>query len=96
MSAGPHADPGLPLDPMLDGSGALAEQPAAQAPDTRGLDERFPDPVPSASPATATRLSSTDRLEPDAYARSLVYSGVLGLAISLIGLSMMARRRRTW
>jgi hypothetical protein len=88
----------VPLDPMAGAPGWAGERPRPTgSPDTRGLDERFPDPVPPPSPAAAARLSSADApLEADTYGRSLVYSGVLGLAIALTGLAMMVRRRRTW
>ncbi|MEV4627506.1 hypothetical protein AB0J90_14570 [Micromonospora sp. NPDC049523] len=38
---------------------------------------------------------ATDRL-PDGYQRSLLYSGLLGLAIAAIGLTIVGRRRRLW
>jgi hypothetical protein len=70
---------------------------AAEAPDTRGLDERFPSSVPSATPATATRLSAGEpQGRPEGYERSLVVSGLLGLGIAVFGLTMVTRRRRTW
>ena len=48
-------------------------------------------------PGTTTTASAqdTDR-RPDGYQRSLVYSGLLGLAIAVIGLTMVGRRRRLW
>jgi hypothetical protein len=100
VEAGTQPGPGVSFDPMAAGPQGLGLMEAPQpteTPDPRGLDERFPDPVPTASPALATRLSSTDaRLEAAERGRSLVYSGSIGLAIALIGLGMMARRRRTW
>jgi hypothetical protein len=32
----------------------------------------------------------------DAFHRSLIYSGGLGLALAIIGFAMVARRRRSW
>ena len=71
------------------------------ATDTRGLDQRVPATVPSPTPDAAAqpaaRLASAAGHErPDWFARSLVYSGLLGLTIALYGLSMVLRRRRTW
>jgi hypothetical protein len=68
--------------------------------DTRGLDQRAPAAVPSPSPDApaqpATRLAAAGHERPDWYARSLVYSGLLGLTIALYGMSIVLRRRRTW
>ncbi|WP_326561937.1 hypothetical protein [Micromonospora sp. NBC_01796] len=46
-------------------------------------------------PHTTGPGQATDRL-PDGYQRSLLYSGLLGLIIAAIGLTMVGRRRRLW
>jgi hypothetical protein len=99
--APPDGDEIEPMDD-LSGQGAdWAAQPVEGAADTRGLDQRVPATVPSPTPDAAAqpaaRLASAAGHErPDWFARSLVYSGLLGLTIALYGLSMVLRRRRTW
>ena len=97
------ADPDeLVTDPMNGQAGQGADwaaQPIKE--DTRGLDQRAPAAVPSPTPDAAaqpaTRLAAAAGHErPDWYARSLVYSGLLGLTIALYGMSIVLRRRRTW
>jgi hypothetical protein len=82
---------------VRDLSGVATGTLASPPPDTRGLDERFPNPVPSPTPNTATRLSAGEvHARPEGYERSLVVSGLLGLGIAVFGLLMVTRRRRTW
>ena len=98
----PPADDSAPAEQAQSGQGGeLAVRPITEVPDTRGLDERVPTVLPSPTtppdPSTATRLaSSAADEEGDGFARSLTYSGLIGLAIALYGLSMVGRRRRTW
>jgi hypothetical protein len=51
----------------------------------------------AASPTTpAVTVAGATGRHPDGYQRSLIYSGLLGLTIATIGLSMVGRRRRLW
>jgi len=64
--------------------------------DTRGLDELFPDrtrsPAASAEPAGGGRVEA----EPAGYARPLIYSGLGGLIVSVVGIAVVLARRRIW
>jgi hypothetical protein len=54
------------------------------------------DPLATQPNAKTTAPTQATGRRPESYQRSLVYSGLLGLAIAAIGLSMVARRRRLW
>lgn len=64
--------------------------------DTRGLDELFPDhtgsPAASAEPAGSGQVEA----EPAGYARPLIYSGLGGLIVSVVGIAVVLARRRIW
>lgn len=69
-------------------SGAARERSAA--PGTGGGG----DPRPAAPGSAGVRAAGPSRA--DDLARSLVYSGLFGLAISIAGLTMIVNRRRLW
>jgi hypothetical protein len=51
---------------------------------------------PTTSRAAPAYVPSSAGVTPDGYHRSLVYSGLIGLAIATTGLAMVGRRRRLW
>ncbi|MBY8875539.1 hypothetical protein K7640_27275 [Micromonospora sp. PLK6-60] len=66
-----------------------------------GADATRPPDVPAAGPTDGTLTEARGRPSgpadyPDAARRSLFWSGVLGLAISLAGLGLVGTRRRGW
>lgn len=88
-----------PNEPPSGQGADWAARPLTDVQDTRGLDERVPTVVPSPTPPAqpAARLAAGAAAErPDGFARSLMWSGLIGLVIALYGLSMIGRRRRTW
>lgn len=70
--------------PYLSGSAAPAVSPAVAAP---------PNAVPAGTAYLPAPAAGRHR---DDYQRSLLLSGTLGLAIAIIGVTMISRRRQLW
>ena len=78
--------------------------PVAAGPDGEDLglgetvDEPTPTPTPSAdgSAAAPLRAAPVDPTPASEYRHTLIYSGVIGLALAAIGLTMVGLRRRRW
>ncbi|ROT33573.1 hypothetical protein EF879_01035 [Micromonospora sp. HM5-17] len=88
----PYPEPGSYAEPEPDaGPESPATRPrAAKLPDTAA------DPAePTGHTRAAPPPAAPDELPPG-YRRSLAYSGLLGLVISVIGLAMVGSRRRLW
>lgn len=89
-TAGPTRAPAphdlAPMDPVPPAGGPTSTMGGAGGVD--GL-------VTPPSPGTAAPDRANGR-RPEGYQRSLVYSGLLGLAIALIGIGMIGRRRQLW
>jgi hypothetical protein len=91
--------PGRP-EPSRPASPSSSPRPdPTRIPGGPGLPEalgRRPVPTPSAgSREQAAPPRTADELPPG-YRRSLAYSGLFGLVISVVGLAMIGRRRRLW
>jgi hypothetical protein len=94
--AGPQASPSplapsvetMPPATVLDAEVSVTARAAAPA----GAGGDHPDPAPPGSPDVRAAAPS----RPGDLARSLVYSGLFGLAISITGLTLIVSRRRSW
>jgi hypothetical protein len=85
--APPDDDPGRPDEDVLGGgAGEWAVAPPADDADPLAGPHRAADGTTQAAGGHT----------PDDISRSLFYSGVLGLAISLAGLGLVGTRRRMW
>ncbi len=87
----PTGDP-LPRDPL-----------AAGPDDDLGLGETVEQPTPTPEPTPTrdtsvvpARAGTTDTTPAGEYRHTLIYSGMIGLALAAIGLTMVGLRRRRW
>jgi hypothetical protein len=108
-SAGDGTAPGAPGQDQQDGADGpqptgdpLQRDPVAAGPDDDlGLgdtvDEPPPTPEPTASEqAVPVRAAPADTAPASGYQQTLIYSGLVGLTLAAIGLTMVSLRRRRW
>lgn len=100
---GGEPDPGTAQTPTP----APSREPVVAGPGTPtlGLGDPVTDPPSTASamPTAPTppgsnqnRVLDRDASDTDGYRRSLIYSGLLGLALAVVGITMVTKRRRRW
>lgn len=78
--------------------------PVAAGPDGEDLglgetvDDPTPTPEPTATPPAGTpaQVAAGDPTPASKYRHTLIYSGIIGLALAAIGLTMVGLRRRRW
>ncbi|WP_204035319.1 hypothetical protein [Micromonospora qiuiae] len=86
-----------PLEP--DGTGGAWDEFAPGAPVGRAAGEPtagYASPLPSDDESAGTDHATGEQHTPDEVRRSLFWSGIFGLAISLAGLGLVGTRRRGW
>ena len=81
----------------------MRRDPLAAGPDDEDLglgdtvDEPAPTPPPTTSAVAAPReVAEADTTPASGYHQTLIYSGLIGLALAAVGLMMVGMRRRRW
>lgn len=90
--------------PSVSAGDPLGRDPVAAVPDDdlglgETVDEPTPTPEPTAGPGAGTvplRVADPDTTPAGEYHQTLIYSGLVGLALAAIGLTMVGLRRRRW
>jgi hypothetical protein len=108
-TTGDGAAPGSPGSPGQDGGEGPQptgdphqRDPVAAGPDDDlGLGETVDEPTPTPEPtvsaqAVPVRAQPTDTAPASGYQQTLIYSGLVGLTLAAIGLTMVGLRRRRW
>jgi len=96
-------EPRIGAQPQPATTDPLQREPVAAGPDDEdlGLGEIVDEPTPTPEPAAMSEQSIPLRAQPtnpaaNEYHQTLVYSGLVGLALAAIGLTMVGLRRRRW